>query len=289
MEKANHEKAPIIEIEKVLKKNSPKYYKFIPRFVVKWLKKTIHQDIVNEVIIKHHKKNPYEFATATLNHFGVNRITKGAENLPPNNKRMVFVANHPLGGLDGMAFIEAVHKIYGDLRFPVNSLLLNVPALNQVFLPINKLGKQSRESLIAIDKAFEGDLPILYFPAGLCSRKTKRKISDLEWKKTFITQAIKHKRKVVPVFINGKNSNFFYNLSNFRKNIGLKFNIEMLYLVDEMVKQNNKNLIVNFGKPIDYKIFIKDKPITHWVDFVRQKTYEMENIYDIKKNRKLST
>lgn len=269
-------KIPSIEIEEILQKNSPRYYKFIPHFFVRWLKRTIHQDLMNEIITNNYQKSPYEFASASLDYFQVNRFSKGTENLPPNNKRMVFVANHPLGGLDGMAFIEAVHNVYGNLRFPVNSLLLQVPALNQVFLPINKLGKQSREALIAIDKAFEGDLPILYFPAGLCSRKKKRKIRDLEWKKTFLTQAIKHKRDVVPVFINGKNSNFFYNLSNFRKKIGLKFNIEMLYLVDEMVKQKHKDLIINFGKPISYKTFDKSKNIQEWLDMVRKKTYEME-------------
>lgn len=279
MEKSDKiKKIPTIEIENVLQKNSPRYYKFIPHFFVRWLKQKVHQDVINEIIANNYQKNPYEFASSSLDYFQVNRFTKGTENLPLNNKRMVFVANHPLGGLDGMAFIEAVHAIYGDLRFPVNSLLLHVPGLNQIFLPINKLGKQSREALIAIDKVFEGDLPILYFPAGLCSRKMKNKIRDLEWKKTFLTQAIKHKRDVVPVYINGKNSNFFYNLSNFRKNIGVKFNIEMIYLVDEMVKQKNKKLILHFGKPISYKTFDKSKKIQQWLDFVREKTYEMEAI-----------
>lgn len=277
MEKPDEiKKIPIIEIEEILKKNSPRYYKFIPRFFIRWLKRITHLNIINDLIINNYQKTSYEFASASLDSFQVNRLVKGTENLPANNKRMVFVANHPLGGLDGMAFIEAVHNVYGDLRFPVNSLLLNIPGLKQVFLPINKLGKQSREALIAIDKAFEGDLPILYFPAGLCSRKTKRKIRDLEWKKTFLTQAIKHKRDIVPVYISGKNSNFFYNLSNFRKKIGLKFNIEMLYLVDEMVKQKHKDLIINFGKPISYKTFDKSKNIQYWLNFVREKTYEME-------------
>ncbi len=271
----NTTNAPIIEIDKIIKKKNPKAYKYIPRFAINLLKRIIHQDMMNEVIIQHHQKSPYEFATETLNYFGVNRKSVGEENLPKDNKRMIFVANHPLGGLDGMAFIEAVHKIYGELRFPVNSLLLHVPALNEVFLPINKLGSQSRESLLAIDKAFESDLPILYFPAGLCSRKIDKQIVDLEWKKTFISQAIKHKRDVVPVFINGKNSNFFYNLANFRKRTRIKFNIEMMFLVDEMAKQKNKELIINFGTPIDYKSFTDKKLIKDYVQNVRDEAYSM--------------
>ena len=267
---------PKIDLEKVIKEKNPKLLKLLPGFVLRWLTRTIHQDTLNEIISQNHDKTAYEFAKNSLIYFGLKLTVKGIENLPTHNKRMVFVANHPLGGLDGMAFIQAVSEIYGDVKFPVNDLLLNVPALNQAFIPVNKHGKQSRESIQSIDEAFQSELPVLYFPAGLCSRKIKGKVCDLEWKKAFLTQSIKHKRDVVPVFIKGENSKFFYKLSNFRKAIGLKVNIEMLYLVDEMVKQNNKELIITFGKPIAWQTFDKSKTIVEWVEYLRQKTYEME-------------
>lgn len=266
---------PLIHLDKIIKEKSPKAYRLIPKFVLRWLKRTIHQDVLNEIITANYNGSAYDFAKNSLLHFGVKLSYRGAENLPKDNKRMVFVSNHPLGGLDGMAFVQAVHEIYGEMRFPVNDLLLNVPALSDVFLPINKHGKQSREAIRSIDDAFKSELPILYFPAGLCSRKINNEIVDLEWKKTFLTQAIKHQRNIVPVHINGKNSNFFYNLSNFRKRIGLKANIEMLYLVDEMVKQKNKELIISYGKPIPFETFDKSKSINEWVSFIRNKTYEL--------------
>jgi putative hemolysin len=267
---------PTIDINKVIKEKNPKLYKIIPSFFIKWIKKIIHQDILNTVIINNYNNTPEGFAKYSLDYFGIKRVVKGVENLPKENKRMVFVANHPLGGLDGMAFVEVVTNIYGEVRFPVNDLLLNVPALKEVFIPINKHGKQSRESIIAIEEAFKSDKPILYFPAGLCSRKENNQIIDLDWKKSFLTQAIKYKRDVVPVFIKGRNSNFFYNLANIRKFLGFKFNAEMLFLVDEMVKQNKKELIITFGKPIPWTTFNKNKNIKDWVDFVRNKTYELE-------------
>ncbi len=276
MQKNENTTIPKIDLEKVIKEKNPRLLKIIPSFVIKWLKRIIHQDKLNYIITNNYDKQPHEFAENSIKYLGVNVIVKGKENLPPDNKRMVFVANHPLGGLDGMAFVQVVNDIYGEVRFPVNDLLLNVPALNRVFIPINKHGKQSREAIKAIDDAFKSDFPLLYFPAGLCSRKTKGKISDLEWKKSFLTQAIKHKRDVVPVHMNGKNSNFFYNLSNFRKTIGLKVNIEMLFLVDEMAKQKNKDLIITFGKPIPWQTFDKSKTIIEWTEFIRNKTYELE-------------
>ena len=270
-----HKNIPLINLDKIIKDKSPRAYKAIPKFVLKWLKRTIHQDVLNEIITANYNGSAYDFAKNSLLHFGVKLSYRGAESLPKDNKRMVFVSNHPLGGLDGMAFVQAIHEVYGEMRFPVNDLLLNVPALSNLFLPINKHGKQSRDAIRSIDEAFKSELPILYFPAGLCSRKINKEIVDLEWKKTFLTQAIKYKRDVVPVHINGKNSNFFYNLSNFRKRIGLKANIEMLFLVDEMVKQKNKELIISYGKPISWESFDKQKSIKEWVNFIRNKTYEL--------------
>lgn len=269
-------KMSLIDIDKIIKEKSRSFYKVLPGFLIRWLKRTIHQDTLNEIITSNYNTTPKNFSKNSLLYFGLKLSVKGVENLPKDNKRMVFVANHPLGGLDGMAFIQAVGEIYGDVKFPVNDLLLNVPALNEAFIPINKHGKQSREGIKAIDEAFESELPVLYFPAGLCSRKIKGEIVDLEWKKSFLSQAIKHKRDVVPVYINGRNSEFFYNLSNFRKNIGLKANIEMLYLVDEMVKQNNKELVITFGEPIPVSTFDKSRKLMEWVEFVREKTYALQ-------------
>lgn len=266
-----------IDIKEIIKEKNPKLFKIIPSFIINRIKKIIHQDLLNDIITNSYNLPPEQFAKYCLDYFGINVIIKGEENLPKNNKKLVFVANHPLGGLDGIAFVETVSKIYGEVRFPVNDLLLNVPAFKKIFIPINKHGKQSREAIIAIDNAFKSEKPILYFPAGLCSRKINNEIIDLDWKKSFLTQSIKHKRDIIPVFIEGKNSNFFYNLANLRKFIGLKFNIEMLFLVDEMVKQNKKKLIITFGKPIPCETFNKDKSINDWVNFIRNKTYELEN------------
>ena len=99
-----------------------------------------------------------------------------------------------------------------------------------------------------IEEAYASESQILYFPAGLCSRKTRGVIKDLQWHKSFITKSIQHKRDIIPAYFSGRNSNFFYNLSNFRKFIGIKANIEMLYLADEMFRQKDKEISLVFGQ-----------------------------------------
>jgi 1-acyl-sn-glycerol-3-phosphate acyltransferase len=265
-----------IELEALIKSKNPAMLKVIPRFVLRKFKRILHLDEINEFLEHHHNDDPYEFIDSGLKMFGASIIIEGKENLPLENKRLLMVANHPLGGLDGLVFMKVVHDIYGDLRFPVNDLLLNLPGLNQVFLPVNKHGTLNRDSFLAIDQAYRSNLPILYFPAGLCSRKIKGKVVDLEWKKSIITNAVKHQRDIVPVYIMGRNSDFFYNLANFRKRIGLKANIEMLYLVDEMFKQKDRQIVIRFGKPIPWAQFDDSKCSQEWADFLKVKTYEME-------------
>lgn len=264
-----------IELEALIKSKNPALLKAIPRFVLKKLKRILHLDEVNTILQENYKEDPYTFIEKGLAMFGAKIVVEGTENLP-ENKRLLLVANHPLGGLDGLVFMKTIHDIYGDLRFPVNDFLLNLPSLKKIFLPINKHGAQSRDSFQAIDQAYRSELPILYFPAGLCSRKIKGKIVDLEWKRSVVTSAIKHQRDVVPVFIQGRNSNFFYNLANLRKTLRIKGNIEMLYLVDEMFNQKGQQIVIRFGKPISWETFNNAKSTAEWTDFVRQKTYEME-------------
>ena len=246
------ESAFTIDIDKVLEAKSPKLKRLLPRFVTNYLKKIVHQDDINEFILKttHIKGLPY--ADAIIEKFGAEVDIYGLENVPENS-RLIFASNHPLGGLDGMAFMHAVGQKYTQLKFPVNDILLYIRNFEDIFLPVNKVGATSRQAAMLMEDAFTSDNQILMFPAGLCSRKHNSIISDLEWKKTFVSKAIQTQRDIVPVHITGQNSNFFYNLSNIRTRIGIKFNIEMIYLVDEMYRQQGQHIDVYFGKPIAWQ------------------------------------
>lgn len=224
----------------------------VPKFIVNYLKRTIHQDDVNDFIVKERNRKGIDFADDIIGKFKATVDIYGLENIPSEG-RFVFASNHPMGGLDGMAFISAVGKKFRHLKFPVNDMLLFLKNFSDIFLPVNKTGVTGRRAAQLMDEAFKGDCQMLMFPAGLCSRKIKGEIMDLEWKKGFVAKAIETHRDIIPVYITGRNSDFFYNLARFRKFIGLKFNIEMLYLPDEMYKQEGKHVDVIFGKPIAWQ------------------------------------
>lgn len=180
-----------------------------------------------------------------------------------------------MGGLDGIAFLVAASRRFPDLKFPVNDILLNLKPLNNIFVPINKHGGHSREAARLIEEAYKSDSQVLMFPAGLVSRKQKGVIRDLEWKKNFVRKAIQHQRDIVPVHISGKNTNFFYRLANIRKRLGIKANIEMLYLPDEMFKQKGENLTIRFGKPIAWESIKEQGTPEQWAIKIKEKSYEL--------------
>jgi putative hemolysin len=160
-----------------------------------------------------------------------------------------------------------------DVVFPVNDLLMFVPGLKPLFIPINKHGKNI-ENVEIIHQTFASDKTILYFPAGLVSRKQKGgKILDLDWKKTFVTQARRYQRDIIPVYISGRNTNFFYNLANLRKKLGIKANIEMMLLPDEMMRQNNKTVRLTFGNPIPWSSFDRSHTDPEWAQIIKEKVY----------------
>ncbi|MBN2164745.1 MAG: 1-acyl-sn-glycerol-3-phosphate acyltransferase [Marinilabiliaceae bacterium] len=267
------ENTKLIDIEKVFADKNPALLKIIPGFFIRYLKKILHQDEINEFLQLNSEITGIPLVRKILKELTPADVSQnGIENIPSHGRYM-FIANHPLGGLDGLAFILAASEKFNNIKFPVNDILLNIEGLSELFIPINKHGSHSREAAQKLEEAINSDSQILYFPAGMVSRKIKGNIIDLEWKKTFLKKAIQSGRDIVPVHISGNNSNFFYNLANYRKRLGIKLNLEMLYLADEMFNYKAKKIVINFGTPIPINSIKTNPDKLNWVQEIRKQTY----------------
>jgi len=264
-----------IDVRKILKDKSPGAYRIIPKFLINYLRRIIHEEELNDFFKNYGNLKDIDLVRAGLTYMGISYSVHNAAAIPRSG-RNIFVSNHPLGGLDGLVFMTELSKYFKSIKFPVNDILMNVKNMEGTFLPINKHGAQGREAARAIEEAYASDSQILYFPAGLCSRKKKGVISDLVWHKSFLSKAIKHKRTIVPVYFSGRNSDFFYRLSNIRLGLGIRTNFEMLYLVDEMFKQNDKNLHIVFGEGYSWETFDRSKTPMEWAYWLKSKSYELE-------------
>jgi len=263
-----------IDIKEVIRKKNPALARMMPGFVISFMKRLIHEDEVNRLIYDYRDRHGLAFVRSVLEDVKVTYSIEGLEQVPAGN-RYIFASNHPLGGFDGLVLMDAIGTVFPEIRFIVNDLLLNIKNFDTVFVPVNKHGRQSVEYARKIDETYSSDAQVLYFPAGLCSRKIKGQITDPKWNKNFIQKAIQYKRDVVPVYFEGRNSNFFYNLANLRKKLRIKANIEMTFLVNEMFKQKGRHLRLKVGAPISYTTFDKSKDIHQWTEVVREKVYAL--------------
>ena len=175
-----------INIREIVREKAPNAFRKIPDFVFRYLERTIHQNEINDILIRFHDLQGVDFMNALVEYFGVKLTVSGLDQIPTSG-RYIFASNHPLGGLDGICLSSLLGNHFnGNIRYLVNDLLLYLPNLQSIFVPINKHGAQSRENVRKIDEAYASDNQIITFPAGLCSLKVYGGIRDLESKKYLI-------------------------------------------------------------------------------------------------------
>ena len=270
-----------VDVEAIVRDKAGAKYKYIPGFVVSWLKRILHQDEVNRFLTgRAAGKFGVDFLDECVDYLEMDMEVKGLDELPSNDGGRYFtiVSNHPLGGEDGVALGKLIcHKYDSQMLYLVNDVLMNLKGLAPLCIPINKTGAQSRNFPKMVETAFQSQKNVLMFPAGLCSRKQDDgSIRDLPWKKTFISKSIEYQRDVIPVHFSGRNSERFYNIARWCKRLNLKVNIAMLFLVDEMYKNVGKHFTVTFGQPIPWQTFTdKSKTPAEWAQWVQDRVYEL--------------
>lgn len=267
-----------IDIDKILADKMGAKAKYVPRPVVSWLKRILHQDEVNRYLWESRHLTGTDWLEECVRYLDMTLDIHGLENLPDKNdgRLYTFVSNHPLGGADGVALGSIIGRHYDSrFRYLVNDILMNLPGLAPLCIPINKTGGQARSFPAMVKAGFESDNHILMYPAGLCSRRRNGEIRDLPWSKTFIVKSVQYQRDVVPIHFGGQNSDFFYKLANFSDKYVKKVNIAMIYLVDEMYKNVHKSFRITIGKPIPWQTFGKSRTPTEWAQYVQDVVYKL--------------
>ncbi|MEG1622332.1 MAG: 1-acyl-sn-glycerol-3-phosphate acyltransferase [Alistipes sp.] len=263
---------PKIDLKTIVANKVPKVARYIPNCVINWLRKVLHEDQVNEILDRYWDLPPQAFIHGFFDYMKISYAIEGLEKIDPT-RRYIFVSNHPFGGMDGLMLADKLMDHFGDVRVVVNDLLMNVEPLRPLWIPVNKHGAQSASYARQFDEAFAGDVPILTFPSGLCSRCKNGIVSDLAWKTNFLKRAAATGREVVPIFVEGHLSRFFYRLANLRERLGIKFNIEMLFLSDEMFQQQGQHFRIRVGEPISIAQLQKEGSLPEQAEYVRKKTY----------------
>ncbi|MDD2529682.1 MAG: 1-acyl-sn-glycerol-3-phosphate acyltransferase [Bacteroidales bacterium] len=263
-----------ISLEKILVSKNKYLLKIIPKPLLKWFKKLICLDRVNEVKYKYRDYQGVDFADCVLKEIDIKIKVINPHNIPKEGRALI-ASNHPLGGIDGMALISEVGKYRRDILFPVNDILCQLPGLKSVFIPINKYGRNSSNH-DALNNAFASDSCMMFFPAGTESKKINGRIQDFKWKKSFLRKAQEYGRDIVPVYIDSVNSKRFYRLSAIRRFFRIEFDLEMILLPSEMFKKQGETITITFGQPVKNETFDNRFTPLEWANKLREYVYQLK-------------
>jgi putative hemolysin len=263
----------LLDLDEIL---GPKMSSKLPGFAKWFLKKRLHLEQINDCIMKAEHYAGVGFFDEALDYIGIKYVTRGEENIDLSRK-YIFACNHPLGGPEALIIGSIFRRLYGDgFRVPSNQILYNMKPLQEFFVPVNIMSnKQGRDIADRFAKMFESDYQSLVFPAGLCARTFKGVITEMPWKKMFITQSKKYMRDVIPVHISGHNSKWYFFLSWLSRTLKLKFNLGMLFLVDELFNQSGKEFVITFGKPVPYTDFDNSRTDLQWADEIKNRVKKL--------------
>lgn len=134
----------------------------------------------------------------------------------PQQGPLIVVANHPLGGLDGMLLTRELLKQRSDTKVLVNELLLRFPEFNDLFIGLDVLGAGSRlknaAGIRAACRHLQSGGTLLVFPAGTVSGISVRRfnIEDPAWNDFVGRLALRYRAACLPVRVNARNSLGFY-------------------------------------------------------------------------------
>ncbi len=273
------EKRPArISVDEVLRAKTGAKARYVPRFLVNYLKRIVHEDEINEYLAQTDGITGVPWLRETVKYFDMDVTVVGEENFPPDGDglRYTFVCNHPLGGPDGIAIGWEIGRRYGGkVKYILNDILTSLPGLRPLCIPVNKTGGQSRRSLQLVNEGFAGGDNLVLFPAGLCSRRRNGVIRDLPWTKTFIVKSVENRRDIVPMHFSGRNSDRFYRIARACDALHSPVNFAMLFLADETYRNRHKSFTLKVGRPISWQTFDNSRTPAQWAGYVQDICYAL--------------
>jgi len=199
--------------------------------LIQFLQKLTYEKEINQFIEENQHLRGFAFLDKCLNHFNFSyQVNHRALDAIPSEGRVIIVANHPIGSLDGLALLKLVRSIRPDVRIVANELLSHVDPFQSLFLSVDNLSSKANHKahFKAMIAALKNEEAVIIFPAGEVSRIRPNGVRDSLWKPGFLKLAKKTQSPILPIYIDARNSILFYGLSTLYKPLGT------LMLVQEM-------------------------------------------------------
>jgi putative hemolysin len=265
----------MLNIEHAIQQKFPQFeakYPWIKKPTISLLKKLTHEQEINTFLATHQDLKGFDFVEQVLEHFNFSYsiAERDRKNIPATG-RVVIVANHPLGALDGLALLKLVGQVRRDVRIVVNDMLMNFKAVEDLLLPVDNLNKATQKGSISrIIDCLNNEEAVIVFPAGEVSRIRPNGVRDGKWSAGFLSFAKKTNSPILPIYVNARNSPLFYSSSMVYKPLA------GMLLAHEIFNKSSKTISMRVGEAISYAT-LSGLPITkkQVVKLLRQHLYRI--------------
>lgn len=274
------ENLTIIDIGKIIRSQKAPILKKMPRFIIRIIERIIHQKELNDLFFSLKDVEGFDFLDGLVEYFEVKAEVKGFENLPDSN-RLIFALNHSMGAFEGFAALHYLKNLNPDIKLLINSLLANIKNSRPFLLPVNSFGRTGKTEMLKIAETYESETNIFTFPAGRVSRIIDGKVRDSDWHRSFIENAKRYKREIVPIYIENINSKLFYRIFKLRKFFRIRANIELFLLPHELFLAKKTIVKMRIGKPIPHTVFTNTFSTHQWAQKIKEHVYKFEKDYNI--------
>ncbi len=274
--KTSYEETIMLNIEQTILEKYPDFnQKPGGKQLIKFLKKLTYENEINQFIVENKHLRGFAFLDKSLEHYNFTyQVNNRSFNNVPAEGRVVIVANHPIGSLDGLALLKFIRSIRPDVRIVANEMLANVEPFQSLFLTVDNMSDKAnhKELFKTMIKALENEEAVIIFPAGEVSRIRPNGVRDGKWKNGFLKLAKKTQSPILPIYIDARNSALFYGLSTLYKPLGT------LMLVKEMFNKNDQQIAFHVGPMIPWKSVAKcDWPLTKIAKLLRKHVYRLNH------------
>ncbi|MFP4508518.1 MAG: NRDE family protein [Spirochaetaceae bacterium] len=219
----------------------------VPGFGFAFLRWLLCEKRVNRLVLRYADASALEFCDAVLEELEISVSVHGRHHLVETD-RPVVASNHPSGGVEGLVLMRELLRMYGDVAVPANEMLARIPSLASLIVPIDRY-RGNASVLSRYDELYKGHRPVLIFPAGRTARVEGGRLREFPWQKSFVTRARRYGRRVLPVWVSGRNSWLFNGMYTLRKRFQSVPNIEMFLLVRELFGRRGDTVDLVFGAP----------------------------------------